>query len=56
VGKLEITLSLGEQQRKLSCLYEAGAHRYLLRIETSDPVHYKSLHLPIIPTLSACNA
>ncbi len=45
VGKLGITLSLGEQtEETYRAWYEAGAHRYLLRIETSDPVHYKSLH------------
>ena len=44
-GKLGITLSLGEQSRET---YErwhgAGAHRYLLRIETSNEEIYKSLH------------
>ncbi|MFA5160408.1 MAG: [FeFe] hydrogenase H-cluster radical SAM maturase HydE [Candidatus Omnitrophota bacterium] len=44
-GKLGITLSLGEQ---IAGTYErwfkAGAHRYLLRIETSDPALYKRLH------------
>ena len=44
-GKLGITLSLGEQ---IAGTYErwfkAGAHRYLLRIETSDPTLYKRLH------------
>ena len=44
-GKLGITLSLGEQ---IADTYErwfkAGAHRYLLRIETSDPALYKRLH------------
>jgi biotin synthase len=44
-GKLGITLSLGEQTADT---YErwlkAGAHRYLLRIETSSPVLYRRLH------------
>lgn len=43
--KLGITLSLGEQ---LDSVYrkwfEAGAHRYLLRIETSNRVLYAKLH------------
>ena len=44
-GKLGITLSLGEQtQETYERWFEAGAHRYLLRIETSDPVLYKRLH------------
>jgi biotin synthase len=44
---LGITLSIGEltyQQYKQ--LWDAGAHRYLLRIETSDPQLFKSLHPP----------
>ncbi len=44
-GKLGITLSLGEQT---AATYErwfrAGGHRYLLRIETSDPGLYRKLH------------
>ncbi len=44
-GKLGITLSLGEQAYKT---YErwrkAGAHRYLLRIESSNSDLYKKLH------------
>lgn len=44
-GKLGITLSLGEQ---LDSVYrkwfEAGAHRYLLRIETSNEDLYGKLH------------
>jgi biotin synthase len=44
-GALGITLSLGEQQKEAYKLwYAAGAHRYLLRIETSDPALYKNLH------------
>jgi len=44
-GELGITLSLGEQSREAyKRWYEAGAHRYLLRIETSDPELYKTLH------------
>jgi biotin synthase len=44
-GEIGITLSLGEQQKEAYRLwYEAGAHRYLLRIETSDPALYKTLH------------
>jgi len=44
-NSLGITLSLGEQSRET---YErwrvAGAHRYLLRIETSDRELYKKIH------------
>jgi biotin synthase len=44
-GKLGITLSLGEQTAETyERWFKAGAHRYLLRIETSDPVLYKRLH------------
>lgn len=44
-GKMGITLSLGEQSEETYLRwFEAGAHRYLLRIETSNPELYKSLH------------
>ena len=44
-GKLGITLSLGEQDvSTYERWFNAGAHRYLLRIETSDPELYKRLH------------
>jgi biotin synthase len=44
-GKLGITLSLGEQTADTyERWFKAGAHRYLLRIETSDPALYKRLH------------
>ena len=40
-----ITLSLGEQTEETYHRWrEAGAHRYLLRIETSNPCLYASLH------------
>lgn len=40
-----ITLSLGElSKNRLQELFEAGAHRYLLRIETSNKKLYKQLH------------
>ncbi len=42
---LGITLSLGEQSRQTYQQWRnAGAHRYLLRIETSNPDLYKSIH------------
>ena len=42
-----ITLSLGERSREsYQALREAGADRYLLRHETADPDHYRSLHPP----------
>jgi len=44
-AKLGITLSLGEQDlRTYERWREAGAHRYLLRIETSNPRLYAKLH------------
>ena len=44
-GKMGITLSLGEQSEETYLRwFEAGAHRYLLRIETSNPELYKNLH------------
>ncbi len=44
-NKLGITLSLGEQSRDTYARwFAAGAHRYLLRIETSNEELYKSLH------------
>lgn len=40
-----ITLSLGERSREsYELLYKAGADRYLLRHETSNPAHYGMLH------------
>jgi biotin synthase len=40
-----ITLSLGERTYKsYKSFFEAGAERYLLRHETSDNAHYKTLH------------
>lgn len=40
-----ITLSLGERsEESYRLLYEAGARRYLLRHETADEAHYRSLH------------
>jgi len=40
-----VTLSLGERSREsYARLKEAGADRYLLRHETSDPEHYGLLH------------
>ncbi|HPB04721.1 MAG TPA: [FeFe] hydrogenase H-cluster radical SAM maturase HydE [Prolixibacteraceae bacterium] len=44
-GELGITLSLGEQTHETySRWFSAGAHRYLLRIETSDKNLYQELH------------
>jgi biotin synthase len=44
-GKLGVTLSLGEQTLETyKRWFKAGAHRYLLRIETSAPSLYKKLH------------
>lgn len=44
-NELGITLSLGEQSEETyRRWFEAGAHRYLLRIETSNPDLYRRLH------------
>lgn len=46
-GSLGITLSIGElSYQQYKQLWEAGAHRYLLRIESSDPQLFKRLHTP----------
>ena len=43
--RLGITLCLGEQTEETYRRWrEAGAHRYLLRIETSDPSLYAAIH------------
>ena len=40
-----ITLSIGEKSREsYQAFFDAGAERYLLRQETSNPAHYRSLH------------
>jgi len=44
-GKLGITLSCGEQtEETYKKWFDAGAHRYLLRIETTDPFLYSAIH------------
>jgi biotin synthase len=44
-NQLGITLSLGEQSEDTyKRWYDAGAHRYLLRIESSNPELYRKLH------------
>ena len=44
-NKLGITLSLGEQTESVyRRWFAAGAHRYLLRIESSNPGLYRQLH------------
>ncbi|MCF7919827.1 MAG: [FeFe] hydrogenase H-cluster radical SAM maturase HydE [Candidatus Cloacimonetes bacterium] len=44
-GSMGITLSVGEQSEKAYRLWrEAGAKRFLLRIETSNPELYKKIH------------
>jgi biotin synthase len=46
-GTLGITLSLGEQSPETyKRWFKAGAHRYLLRIETSNPELYARIHPP----------
>lgn len=40
-----VTLSIGEKERaSYQAYFDAGADRYLLRQETSDPLHYGYLH------------
>jgi len=44
-GRLRITLSCGEQKPDVyRRWFESGAKRYLMRIETSNPVLYSKLH------------
>jgi len=44
-GELGITLSMGEQtEETYRRWFEAGAHRYLLRIEVSNPILYGNYH------------
>jgi biotin synthase len=44
-GQLGITLSLGEQKKETyERWFDAGAHRYLLRIEASSPDLYRKVH------------
>jgi biotin synthase len=44
-NQLGITISLGEQTKDVyRRWFDAGAHRYLLRIETSNPELYKKIH------------
>ncbi len=44
-GELGVTLSLGEQSEEVyRRWFQAGAHRYLLRIETSNRALYERLH------------
>ena len=44
-GRLGITLSLGEQSLEVyRRWFAAGAHRYLLRLEASNPELYRRLH------------
>lgn len=44
-----VTLSIGEKTfSEYLALRKAGADRYLLKIETPDPDHYKVLHPPVM--------
>lgn len=44
-GELGVTLSLGEQTKEVyKEWFDAGSHRYLLRIESSNPELYAALH------------
>lgn len=45
IGDMAVTLSLGERPDADTLLWkEAGANRYLLRFETSDPELYRKIH------------
>jgi biotin synthase len=44
-GKLGVTLSVGEQEPEVyKRWYDAGAHRYLLRVESTNKVLYNKIH------------
>ena len=44
-GELGITLSVGEQEPEVyRRWYEAGAHRYLIRVETTNESLYRKIH------------
>ncbi len=44
---LGVTLCIGQQTREIyQRLYDAGAHRYLLRIETTNPRLFAAIHPP----------
>jgi biotin synthase len=44
-GKLGITLSVGEQEKEVyQKWFDAGAHRYLLRMEATNPGLYSKIH------------
>jgi biotin synthase len=44
-GKLGVTLSVGEQEPEVyKKWFDAGAHRYLLRVESTNPVLYSKIH------------
>jgi biotin synthase len=44
-GELGVTLSVGEQEHEVyQRWYAAGAHRYLLRVESTNPVLYSKIH------------
>lgn len=44
-GELGVTLSVGEQDHEIyQKWYDAGAHRYLLRVESSNPSLYSKIH------------
>ncbi|MDE2183741.1 MAG: [FeFe] hydrogenase H-cluster radical SAM maturase HydE [Alphaproteobacteria bacterium] len=44
---LGVTLCIGQQSREIyKRLFDAGAHRYLLRIETSNPKLFAAIHPP----------
>ena len=44
-GEIGVTLSVGEQEPTVyKRWYDAGAHRYLLRVESTNPTLYRKIH------------
>jgi biotin synthase len=44
-GELGVTLSVGEQEPEVyKKWFDAGAHRYLLRVESTNPALYRKIH------------
>ena len=44
-GELGVTLSVGEQEAEVyQKWFDAGAHRYLLRVESTNPALYSKIH------------
>ena len=56
-GELGVTLSVGEQEPEVyRRWFEAGAHRYLLRVESTNPDLYSKIHPEIQNIVSAAGS